>query len=114
MYARLNPAAPESLYDAIVRWAGAASPHLLRVLAWSGWLGAIGVMAIDAAQWPVGVGMIAIGALGAWGLLEHRLSGRQGRGIETLERVVATLALVAALIAILVGLFVFLGPAPHF
>ena len=114
MYARLSPNSPESAYDAIVRWTASAPNHLLRVLLWSGSLGAGGVIAIDAAQWYVGAGMAAMAALGAWGLVEHRLAAGQHRGLQVLERMVAVLALVAALVAVVVGLFLFLGPAPHF
>lgn len=113
MYARLNPAPHESLYDAIVRWTGDAPLHLLRVLLWTGALGALGVIIIDATRWPAGAGMVSMAALGGWGLLEHRRSGGPTRGLQTLERVVAAIALGAALVALLVGLFLLLGPAPQ-
>jgi len=114
MYARLSPASHESAYDAIARWTASAPNHLLRVLLWSGALGAAGVIAVDAAQWYVGVGMAALAALGAWGLVEHRLAARYSRGLQALEWIVAAIAVVAALVAVVVGLFVFMGPAPHF
>lgn len=114
MYARLNPVPHESLFDAIVRWTGSAPAHRLRVLLWAGSLGAVSVVTIDPAQWPVSVGMIAMAALGAWGLLEHRRSESSSRGFRAAEGVIAAVAIVAALVAIFVGLFVFLGPAPHF
>lgn len=114
MYAQLNPALHESLYDAIGRWTASAPTHLLHVLLWSGLAGALGVMVIDPVQWYLGVGMVAMAALGSWGLLEHRRAGDGSREVQTLEWVAATVTVVAALVAIIVGLFVFMGPAPHF
>ena len=115
MYARLNPGVPESLFDAIERWIGSAPTRILRVLCWSGLLGALGVMMIDEAQWPVAVGMIAMAATGEWGLLEHRrLEHQYSRTLAAAELAIATVALGAALVAIFIALFVFLGPAPHF
>ena len=114
MYAQLNPLLHESVYDAIGRWASAASTHLLRVLLWSGFGGAVGVMLIDATRWYIGMAMLAMAALGGWGLLEHRLLGNPSRVVQAFEWIVATLMVVTALVALIVGLFVFLGPAPHF
>lgn len=114
MYARLNPTLHESLYDAIARWAAAAPRHLLSVLLWSGSLGALGAILIDRAQWPVALGMITVAAVGEWGLLEHRLHQSYSRPLALAEVVVAAVALVAGLVTIFVGLFIFLGPAPHF
>jgi hypothetical protein len=113
MFALMNPV-HESLYDAIGRWAASAPTHLLRVLVWSGLLGAGGVMAIDSYQWPVALGLVALASVGEWGLLEHRLARRYSRPIHAVESVVAVFALVAALVTMFVALFAFLGPAPHF
>jgi hypothetical protein len=114
MYARLNSEPHEPVYIALGRWASQAPTHLLRVLLWSGLLGAAGVMVIDMVQWYLGLGMLSFAALGGWGLLEHRLAQRPSAPLERLEVVIATLAMVAALTAVLVALFVFIGPAPHF
>jgi hypothetical protein len=114
MYARLNPVPPESLVDAIQRWMISAPTRLLRVLCWSGLLGALGVMTIDQAQWPFALGMIAMAAGGEWGLLEHRLTRSYSRPLLAAELIVATVALVATLVTIFIALFLFLGPAPHF
>jgi hypothetical protein len=114
MYARLSPISHESLYDAIGRWTAAAPTHLLRVLLWAGSLGAVGTMFIDPAQWPIALGMATLAAVGAWGLLEHRLLRGYSRPLEIAEILVAAIALGAALVTIFVGLFLFLGPAPHF
>ena len=114
MYARLNPAIHESFYDAIGRWTASAPAHLLRVIFWSGLLGALGVVIVDPGQWYISMGMGAQAALGARGLLQHRRSAESSPALQVLEGVVAAIALVAALVALLVGLFVFLGPAPHF
>lgn len=114
MYARLHPISHESLYDAITRWSATAPSHLLRVLLWSGLLGAAGAIVIDRAQWPISLGMVTLAALGEWGLLEHRLLKGYSRPLEIAEVVVAAVALIAGLVTLLVALFVFLGPAPHF
>ena len=114
MYARLNPISHESLYDAITRWTATTPTHFLRVLLWSGSLGAVGAMLIDRAQWPVALGLITLAAVGEWGLLEHRLLHGYSRRLEIAEVVVAAVALIAGLVTIFVGLFTFLGPAPHF
>jgi hypothetical protein len=114
MYARLAPISPESLYDAITRWTAAAPTHLLRVLLWSGSLGAVGAVLIDPAQWAVALGMVTLAAVGEWGLLEHRLGQGYSRSLEIAEVAVAAVALIAGLVTIFVGLFTFLGPAPHF
>lgn len=114
MYARLDQVAPESLFDAIVRWMATAPAHLLQVFRWSGLLGALGVMTIDSYQWPVALGMLALAASGEWGLLEHRLAREYSRSLQAAELVVAAIALIAATVTIFVGLFAFLGPAPHF
>ena len=113
MYARLSPA-QESLYDAITRWTAAAPTRLLRVLLWSGSLGALGALLLDRAEWPVALGMVTVAAVGEWGLLEHRLHTGYSRPLELAEMMVAAVALVAGLVTLLVGLFIFLGPAPHF
>ncbi|HKP48662.1 MAG TPA: hypothetical protein VJU17_01520, partial [Gemmatimonadales bacterium] len=104
----------ESLYDAITRWTADAPAHFLRVLLWSGSLGAFGAMLIDRAQWPVALGLLTLAAVGEWGLLEHRLVKAYSRPLEIAEIVVAAIALVAGLVTLLVGMFIFLGPAPHF
>ena len=114
MYARFSPVGHDSLYDAITRWTADAPAHLLRVLLWSGSLGALGAMLIDRGQWPVALGLLTLAAVGEWGLLEHRLVRAYSRPLEIAEIVVATIALVAGLVTLLVGLFIFLGPAPHF
>ena len=114
MYAQLNPMPQESLYHALERWAAAASTHFLRVLLWSGLLGAFGVMLLDVARWPVALGMLALAAGGGWGILEHRLAQGYSRPLRVAELVVAALAVVAAMVTIFVALFVFMGPAPHF
>jgi hypothetical protein len=114
MYPRLTPGGHESVFEAIGRWAGSAPEHLLRVLLWSGALGAIGVMAIDSVQWYAGLALISLAGLGAWGLLDHRLGRHFSFRLRALESLVSTLTIVAALAAILVALFIFLGPAPHF
>ena len=114
MYARLSPIIHETLYHAITRWAAAAPAHLLRVLLWSGSLGAIGAMIIDPAQWPVALGMMTLAAVGKWGLLEHRLLKSYSRPLEIAEVIVAAVALIAGLVTIFVALFIFMGPAPHF
>jgi hypothetical protein len=113
MYARLN-LSHESVYEAVARWAGHAPTRLLRVLLWSGAMGAVGVMAIDPVQWYIGLGLVALSGLGGWGLLEHRLVQRPSATIHLLESIVAAITVMAALTAILVALFVFMGPAPHF
>ena len=114
MYARLSPITHESLYDAITRWTAAAPIHFLHVLLWSGSLGAVGAILIDPAQWPVALGLGTLAAVGEWGLLEHRLSDGYSRTLEIVEVVVAAIALIAGLVTLFVGLFIFLGPAPHF
>ena len=114
MYARLDPVPPESLFDAIQRWLMAAPTRLLRVLCCAGLLGALGVMTIDQAQWPLALGMIAMAAGGEWGLLEHRLARSYSRQLIAAEVIVATVTLVATLVTIFLALFLFLGPAPHF
>ena len=114
MYARLSPITHESLYDAITRWTAAAPVHLLRVLLWSGSFGALGALLIDRAQWPVAMGMVTLAAVGEWGLLEHRLLRGYSRPLEIVEVVVAAFALITGLVTIFIGLFTFLGPAPHF
>jgi hypothetical protein len=114
MYARLSPITHESLYDAITRWTAAAPIHLLRVLIWSGSLGALGAMLIDRTQWAVALGMVTVAAVGEWGLLEHRLSRGYSRPLEIAEIIVAASALIAGLVTVFIGLFTFLGPAPHF
>jgi len=114
MYARLNQVAPESLFDAIERWMTTAPAHLLHLLRWSGLLGALGVMTIDSYQWPVALGLVAVAAAGEWGLLLHRLLRGYSRSLQAAELFMAALALIAATITIFVGLFAFLGPAPHF
>jgi len=114
MYARSSPITHESLYEAITRWTAAAPTHLHRVLIWSGSLGAFGAMLIDRTQWAVALGMATLAAVGEWGLLEHRLLKGYSRPLEIAETIVAAVALIAGLVTLLVGLFVFLGPAPHF
>jgi hypothetical protein len=71
-------------------------------------------MLLDRAQWPVALGMVMLAAVGEWGLLEHRLSHGYSRTLEIVEVVVAAIALIAGLATVFVGLFTFLGPAPHF
>jgi hypothetical protein len=105
---------PESAYAGITRWASHAPGHLLRVLAWSGCLGAIGVFLIDPTQWFFAVGMVAVAALGAWGLADHRLAVRRSRSLMVVELVLAVVGGLAALTAVFVAIFWLLGPAPHF
>lgn len=114
MYARLNPLPHESVFAAVARWAAGAPVHLLQVLGWSGLVGSAGVFLIDPGRWYLGVGLMSVATLGWWGLIEHRLDQRRTAGLRLLVLTVATLAVLFAFTAILVSLFVFLGPAPHF
>jgi hypothetical protein len=58
--------------------------------------------------------MMALSGLGAWGLLDHRRTERAGGPARLIESIVAVATVVSALAALLAGMFVFLGPAPHF
>jgi hypothetical protein len=105
---------PESVSTALARWASQAPTHLLRVLAWAGAFGAIGVFLIDATRWPFAVAMVALASLGGWGLAEHRSAIRHSRTIGAIEWVLAAIGGVTALTAIFLAIFWMLGPAPHF
>ncbi len=105
---------PEPLPDAIRRWTRQAPDHLLGLLGCAGLLGAVAALALDSHQWPVATGLAAAGGLGIWGRLRHAASRQPSRWRAAVATAVGALTLLAAVIAVSVGLLVFLGPAPHF
>jgi hypothetical protein len=115
MYAQLQSAPDrESVYQALTRWAAQAPVHLLRVIALSSTIGGIAVMLIDPTRWPVALGMVALASLGGWGLVEHRRGDHSSPWIDSLESMLAVIGGLTFLIAVMVAIFLLMGPAPHF
>ena len=114
MYARLQDLHHESLYPALRRWLAGSRMGLLKVMLGTGLPGAFAVVTLDPDQWPVALGMLTLGGLGGWGILEHRLERKYNSVAQLLTGVVGALVLAAALAATFVALTIFMGPAPHF